>query len=329
MAILSGNEKNLDEIKKADFIFAMITMISKPEYLSLFDKSEFSNIVIDEVHHAATNSYEKIMNYFQPEFWLGMTATPDRPDGKDIYELFDHNIACNIRLQQAMEYDLLCPFHYFGITDLEVDGACIDEENLDEFNRLHLDERVKHIVNQMEYYGYDGERVKGLIFCRSLKEASELSRKLNIIKKKDGTYYRTLDLDGGSNEDERIEAISRMVDDDRDDKLDYILTCGIFKGGWEFPGGKIEEGESPQEALIREIKEELDAEINVGELIDTIEYDYPTFHLSMDCFWAEIISGELVLREHEDAKWLKNSELDSVEWLPADIRLIDKIKQCM
>lgn len=101
---------------------------------------------------------------------------------------------------------------------------------------------------------------------------------------------------------------------------------GDFKGGWEFPGGKIEEGETPQEALVREIREELDTEIVVGELIETIEYDYPTFHLSMDCFWVEIVSGELVLKEHEAAKWLTRDELGTVEWLPADVGLIDKIK---
>ena len=104
---------------------------------------------------------------------------------------------------------------------------------------------------------------------------------------------------------------------------------GEFQGGWEFPGGKIEVGESPQEALRREIIEELDTEIAVGELIDTIEYDYPDFHLSMDCFWCEIVSGELKLKEHENAKWLTKEHLDEVEWLPADVILIDKIRMDM
>ena len=101
---------------------------------------------------------------------------------------------------------------------------------------------------------------------------------------------------------------------------------GEFKGGWEFPGGKIESGETPQQALKREIMEELDTEIAVGELIDTIEYDYPNFHLSMDCFWCEMVSGDLVLKEHEAAKWLDKEMLYSVDWLPADVRLIEKIK---
>ncbi len=101
---------------------------------------------------------------------------------------------------------------------------------------------------------------------------------------------------------------------------------GDFKGYWEFPGGKIEDGETPQEALVREIKEELDVDISVGKMIKTIEYDYPEFHLSMDCFWCELVSGEIELKEHEDAKWLDKNNIDSVDWLPADLDLINSLK---
>lgn len=126
----------------------------------------------------------------------------------------------------------------------------------------------------------------------------------------------------------RVAAAVIKATNEKGDPMIFATQRGYgdFKGGWEFPGGKIEAGETPQEALVREIKEELETEIAVGELIDTIEYDYPTFHLSMDCFWAEIVSGDLVLKEHEAAKWLTRDELDTVEWLPADVALIEKVR---
>ena len=129
-----------------------------------------------------------------------------------------------------------------------------------------------------------------------------------------------------------IRVVAAVICDDINKKRKIFATArgyGELKGRWEFPGGKIEEGESPQEALMREIDEELETEISVGALIDTIEYDYPEFHLSMDCFWAEVAEGELVLKEHEAAKWLSREELDSVDWLPADSTIIEQIRSAM
>ena len=129
----------------------------------------------------------------------------------------------------------------------------------------------------------------------------------------------------------RVVAAVIKATNDNGEKIIFATERGYgeFKGGWEFPGGKIEPGETPQQALCREIMEELDTKIQVGDLIDTIEYDYPNFHLSMDCFWCEVVSGNLVLKEHEAARWLTSDELDSVEWLPADVTLIDKIRTGM
>ncbi len=129
-----------------------------------------------------------------------------------------------------------------------------------------------------------------------------------------------------------IKVVAAIICDDIKEKNKIFVTArgyGELKGGWEFPGGKVEPGETSQQALIREIIEELDTEIKVGELIDTVEYDYPTFHLSMDCFWAEVKAGHLELKEAEEAKWLTKDQLDSVTWLPADILLIDQIRKCM
>lgn len=129
-----------------------------------------------------------------------------------------------------------------------------------------------------------------------------------------------------------VNVIAAVICDSINEKKQIFATArgyGDFKGQWEFPGGKIEEGETPQQSLVREIKEELEATIKVGDLIDTIEYDYPTFHLSMDCFWCEVVDGELKLLEAEAAKWLIKETLYDVKWLPADITLVEKIKSAM
>ena len=129
-----------------------------------------------------------------------------------------------------------------------------------------------------------------------------------------------------------IKVVAAVICDSLQVKTRIFATArgyGEFKGMWEFPGGKIEPDETPQQALAREIKEELDTTIKVGELIDTVEYDYPDFHLSMDCFWCEVVSGDLVLLEAQEARWLTKDELDSVKWLPADMGLVEKLRRAM
>ena len=126
-----------------------------------------------------------------------------------------------------------------------------------------------------------------------------------------------------------IRVVAAVICDSLQTKSRIFATArgyGEFKGMWEFPGGKIEHGETPQQALVREIKEELATTIKVGELIDTIEYDYPDFHLSMNCFWCEVVEGDLVLLEAQEARWLTKDELDSVKWLPADLGLVERIR---
>lgn len=237
MALLTGEDQDYDKISKADFVFAMITMISKDEVMKRFSADEFSTIVIDEVHHAAAASYQKVMNYYRPKFWLGMTATPDRTDSGNIYELFDHTIAYEIRLQQALENDLLCPFHYFGIKDIAFDVEADGDElirraeagDLTVFNKLTSDERADYVIEQSRYYGFSGERVKGLMFCSSVDEAKALSEKFNT------RGLRTVALSGSDSDDVRREAIDRLVNDERDDNLDYLLTVNIFNEGVDLP----------------------------------------------------------------------------------------------
>ena len=178
------------------------------------------------------------MDHFTPKLWLGMTATPDKRDdnveGRNVYEIFNYQIAYEIRLQQAMEENLLCPFHYFGITDLSMIG---DEEATRDFNMLTSDERVRHIVNQADYYGYSGDKVKGLIFCSNIKETEELSAKFNqIINPATGKNFRTVALNGSASEQERQDAFERLAmneDESSEDRqpLDYIFSVEILNEG--------------------------------------------------------------------------------------------------
>ncbi|WP_252243779.1 DEAD/DEAH box helicase [Clostridium sp. ZBS14] len=223
MGILSGTSKDLDK----DFIFCTVQTLSKDAVLYNFSKDEFDYIVIDEVHKAGANSYQKIIDYFTPKFLLGMTATPERSDDFDIFKMFNHNIAYEIRLKQALEEDLLCPFHYFGVSDITIDGAPLNEKS--DFRYLVAQERVKHIIDKINFYGYCGERVKGLIFCSNKKEAIELSNIFNA------RGYRTVALTGENSQSEREEVIERLEQDELYNCLDYIFTVDIFNEGVDIP----------------------------------------------------------------------------------------------
>ncbi len=224
--LLSGTSKEYD----AQFIFSTMQTMSKDDVMSRFKEDEFTCIILDEAHRTGAESYQKIMDYFRPDFWLGMTASPERTDNFDVFELFDHNIALEIRLQKAMEENLLCPFHYFGITDLEIDGEVMDDETgLRNFRYLVCDDRVNYIIQQANYYGYSGNRVKGLIFCSTVEEANELSNKFNE------RGYRTVALSGADSQEKRELMIDRLVSDSRIDYLDYIFTVDIFNEGVDIP----------------------------------------------------------------------------------------------
>lgn len=223
MGILSGSKKDIDK----DFIFCTIQTLSKPEVFTSFKRNEFDYIIIDEVHKAGAESYQRIVDYFSPKFLLGMTATPERNDDFDIFKMFNYNIAYEIRLQQALEEDLLCPFHYFGISDIKVNGVDLEEKT--DFKLLVSEERVNHIINKINFYGYSGDRVKGLIFCSDKKEALELSDLFNL------RGYKTVALTGDNTQLERENAIQRLEQDEIENSLDYIFTVDIFNEGVDIP----------------------------------------------------------------------------------------------
>lgn len=228
MELLSGNSNDVNKAKQASFLFSTMNMMAKESIREQFGPQEYSVIVLDECHRSGAESYQRIINYFRPELLLGMSASPERTDSFDVFQLFDHNIACEVRLQQALENDMLCPFHYFGITDLEIEGE--DNSDLKRFRHLTSDKRVKYILERAEYYGFSGERVKGLVFCSRKEEAKELSEKFNATGR-----YHTVMLSGEDSQQNREEAIDRLVSDKRADTLDYIFTVDIFNEGVDVP----------------------------------------------------------------------------------------------
>jgi len=222
MGLLSGNSKEYE----TEFIFSTMQTMSKLEILSKFHKETFDYIVIDEAHHLGAESYKRIIEYFKPLFLLGMSATPERTDQYDIFKQFDHNIAYEIRLHTALEENMLSPFHYYGISDIMVDGQLVDDDT--GFNDLVSSERVNQIIHYANFYNCDHGRVKGLIFCSRKLEAQQISKELNL------NGYRTIALDGESSESLREQSINRLESDEAD-HLDYIFTVDIFNEGVDIP----------------------------------------------------------------------------------------------
>lgn len=218
-----GNHKD----KECTFLFSTIQTLSLDRILKDFAPDAFDFIIIDEAHRSGANSYDKIMAHFQPEFWLGMTATPERTDDKDVFKIFNHQIAYEIRLKDALDYNLLCPFHYHGISDLKINNE--EQKDFSNFAYLTSDERVKHVLQKAEEFKFSGERVKGLIFCSSVDEAKVLSEKLNQHN------LRTTYLTGDSKPEARLAAVDRLAGADGPQALDYILTVDIFNEGVDIP----------------------------------------------------------------------------------------------
>jgi superfamily II DNA or RNA helicase/HKD family nuclease/SOS-response transcriptional repressor LexA len=223
LGLYSGNKRELD----SDFVFSTIQTISREDHLSKFKKDHFDYIIIDESHRSGANSYLRLIEYFKPLFLLGMTATPERTDGNDIFSLFDHNIAYEIRLSRAMEEGMLSQFHYFGITDLKVNNELL--ENTKDFNLLARNDRVEKIIEKSQLYGTYNGITRGLVFCSRNSEAKLLSEKFNE------KGHKSIALTGENSETERSEAIRCLESEDLNEKIDYIFTVDIFNEGIDIP----------------------------------------------------------------------------------------------
>ena len=217
--ILSGNTKNTD----AKYLFATVQTLSKAENLNQFKRDEFDYILIDEAHHVGSKIYGKLLDYFTPDFLLGMTATPERSDDKNIYELFDYNVPYEIRLQEALEEEMLVPFHYIGVSDYTYNGEVIDDNT--NLKYLVSEERVKYVVEQSKYYGYDGDVLHGLVFVSRKEEADEIAKLLT----KNG--YPSQMLSGEDSQEQREQAIEKL----KNGELTYLVTVDIFNEGIDIP----------------------------------------------------------------------------------------------
>ncbi len=222
IGFLTGNEKKYSH----QYLFASVWTIVKPETLSKFKTTEFDYIIVDEVHHGGAKTYKTLINYFKPKFLLGLTATPERTDDFNIFELFDYNQACNIRLHQALEEKLLCPFHYYGIHDLTIDNIEKDDHSL--VAKLTTEERVKHIIENINFYRNTSEPNRGLIFCSRNEEADKLSEALN----KKGLHTVSLHSEN-SDESLREQKIAEL--EDPNNPLEYIISVNILNEGIDIP----------------------------------------------------------------------------------------------
>lgn len=222
---LTGNSKDYDK----DFIFASINTIYKDENLNRYLSDYFDYIIIDEAHRAASSMYQKVINHFKPKFLLGMTATPERLDNKSIFDIFDNNVAVEIRLRDALEHELVVPFHYFGITDVTTDLSDINIDEIDKVaERLKIKERVDFIIEKVEFYGHSGKKRKCLGFCVNIEHAKYMADEFNDLG------YNAVALVGSeASESDREEAIRRL--EDNNDPLEFIFTVDIFNEGVDVP----------------------------------------------------------------------------------------------
>ncbi|KGK85846.1 DEAD/DEAH box helicase [Clostridium sp. HMP27] len=220
---LTGGQKDIT----ADYLFSTIQSLNNS--LHEFSREEFEYIIIDEAHHSTSPSYKRVIEYFKPKFLLGMTATPERSDGDGIFDLFNNNIALEVRLREALNLDLVIPFHYFGITDIEdIDLSDVNLKDIDEIaKRLQVNQRVDLIVEKMNFYGYDGEKLKAVGFCANIEHAEYMAAEFN---KRD---IKSVCLTGNNSPQEREEYIKKLESDE--DELKVIFTVDIFNEGVDIP----------------------------------------------------------------------------------------------